>query len=575
MGCQEDFCKENGYWLSLYMLGVSSPYLSSQSEPLMSPSTLIIARSFGLVFTAWLATASCLATAETARGVVFNDQNGNGVHDTGELGLAGVPVSNGQDIVKTDMVGNYQLSVNSDTTLFVIKPRDWQTRLDEKNLPRFYYIHKPEGSPDEGFNYPGVEPTGPLPASIDFPLTSAPDPEQFTVILMGDPQPYTLQEVRFYANDVVAELVDTTALLGMSLGDIVGDDLSLFDAVNNVQGLVGVPWYNVLGNHDINHRSPDDEHSDESFERVYGPPNYAFQYGQVHFIVLDNVYWMGPKHKDEAGNEQGGYEGRLTKRQLEFTRNYLQLVSKNDLVIVCTHIPLPELGMLGSQYSTAQYRLLLEILSSHSHTLSFSAHTHVNTHVFSGSEKGYSPTAETEHHHHNVATGSGSWYRGPINEQGFPVTTMADGAPNGYILATFRGNEYRLRYKGARMPVDYQMAIHAPEVICSNCDQPDEVLVNVFNGNERSRVRMRVRGQGDWTTMEQSPRPDPVYAAAQQRDVVAAGTDRHALPKAKVTTHMWVAKLPNGLPVGMHVLEVEATDMFDQTDRGIRIIEVE
>jgi len=526
----------------------------------------------------WLVGPSGFAeniAAQTARGVVFNDQNGNGLRDRGEPGLAGVQVSNGLDVVKTDPAGNYELSVDDDAIVFVIKPRDWQTRFDVKNLPRFYYIHKPAGSPDGNFKYPGVEPTGPLPSSIDFPLTASAEPDEFTVIVMGDPQPYTRQEVRFYANDVVAELIDTTAAFGMSMGDIVGDDLSLFEAVNAVQGLIGVPWYNVLGNHDINYRSPNDKYSDESFERVYGPPNYAFQFGQVHFVVLDNVYWKGPKRKDLFGKEHGGYEGRLTDRQLQFTANYLQVVPKDDRVIVCTHIPLPEIGTWGSQHGTPQFRRLLEILSDHPHTMSFSAHTHINHHDFAGAEQGYTPEAATEHHHHNVATGSGSWYRGPLDEQGFPVTTMADGAPNGYILATFQGNEYRLRYKGARRPANYQLAIHAPEVVSSERSDAAEVVVNVFNGNERSRVRMRVRGHGDWTRMEQSPRTDPAYAAAQERDVVAAGDKRRPLPEPKVTEHIWVAKLPAGLPVGMHVLEVEATDMFGNVDRGVRIIEVE
>ncbi len=38
---------------------------------------------------------------ETARGIVFEDTNGNGKHDDGEPRLAGIKVSNGEDIVKT------------------------------------------------------------------------------------------------------------------------------------------------------------------------------------------------------------------------------------------------------------------------------------------------------------------------------------------------------------------------------------------------------------------------------------------------------------------------------------------
>ncbi len=511
-----------------------------------------------------------IAQAETARGVVFDDRNANGSRDAGEPGIAGVHVSNGVDVATTDAGGNYEIGIKDDTIIFVIKPRDWKTRTDKLNISRFYYIHKPEGSPDKRYKFRGVEPTGPLPESIDFALTSSPDPDEFTVILVGDPQPNDRQQVRYYANDVVVELVDSTALFGMSLGDIVGNDLSLFDAVNAVQGVVGIPWYNVLGNHDINFQATSDQFSDETFERVYGPANYAFQYGAVHFVVLDNVYWTSAN-----GSEKGKYEGRLSEDQLMFVANYLEQVPREDRVVLCSHIPLPHMGPTGGPYSTHDYPRLLKILSSHPHTLSFSGHTHVNDHRFSGSEEGYTPTEGTDHHHHNVVTGSGSWWRGMPDTRGIPLTPMADGAPNGYVLATFRGNEYRLRYKGAHMPEDYQIAVHTQEVVDVANSAAAKVVANVFNGNSKSKVKMRVRGFGDWLSMQHLPQIDPAYKAAQQRDVILAEGKRAPLPAPKVSGHIWSAQLPAGIPRGVHILEVESTDMFGQVDRGIRLIDVD
>jgi len=517
--------------------------------------------------------ACASSSAETARGVVFDDRNGNGVRESGEPGLAGVRVSNGLDIVATDADGRYELAVDDDTIVMMLKPRGWKTASDKRHLQRFYYIHKPAGSPDKGFKYPGVAPTGPLPESIDFPLTSSPEPDKFTMILMGDPQPGTRQQVRFYANDVLAELIDTSAAFGISMGDIVGDDLSLFGPVNAVQGLIGVPWYNVLGNHDMNYRSPNDQYSDETFERIYGPANYAFQYGPVHFLVLDNVYWKGPRREDAQKNTLGGYEGRFNDRQLQFIANYLSAVPQTERVVLCVHIPLPD---FGARESTAGLHKLLKILSSHPHTLSFSAHTHINGHRFLGKDAGYSHKhGDGHHHHHNVATASGSWYRGPLDEQGFPVTTMADGAPNGYILATFDGPNYSLRYKAARMPAGYQIALTVPDVIQAKQSDAVEVVANVFNGNEKSQVRMRVRGHGDWQRMKQSPRKAPAYVKAQARDRKQAGGRRSILPGARKTSHIWAAPLPPNVPVGFHVLEVESTDMFGTVDRAVRLIDVQ
>src|SRR5690606_11794854 len=105
---------------------------------------------------------------ETATGVVFHDANGNRIFDEGEEPRPGVRVSNGRQIVTTDEEGRYELPVDNDTILFVIKPRGWRTPLSENMLPQFYYLHKPEGSPIRKFR--GVEATGALPASVDFPL---------------------------------------------------------------------------------------------------------------------------------------------------------------------------------------------------------------------------------------------------------------------------------------------------------------------------------------------------------------------------------------------------------------------
>lgn len=515
------------------------------------------------------------ANAELAKGLVYEDTNENGAHDAGEPGVSGIRLSNGKDIVETDADGNYQIEVDDDTIIFVLKPRNWQTRLNKKNLPQFYYIHKPHGSPDENFKYRGVEPTGPLPDSVDFALTRTEEPDEFTVIMMGDPQPYDRREVRFYANDVLAELVDTTAVFGISLGDIVGDDLSLFDAVNDVQALVGVPWYNVIGNHDLNFRAQVDKYSDESYERVYGPPNYAFQYGGIHFIVLDNVDWSQNHGTDRGGRRRGGYRAALNDDQLKFVENYLAAVPKEERIVVCTHIPLPRFSLHHDyeEHHTKGCDKLLELLSGHPHTMSFSAHTHYNHHQFVGAEDGYHAENGAEHHHHNVSTGSGSWYTGPKDDLGIPVTTMADGAPNGYIKATFNGNEYRLRYKAARLPEGHQMTIHTPEVICG--DDGCEVVANVFNGNKYSKVKMRVRGKSTWIEMEQSPRLDPYFVEFHDRDIKEVRGSRRPISEPRMTAHIWAAPLPKGIPAGCYVLEVQSTDMFDNVDKGIRIIEVE
>ena len=89
----------------------------------------------------WLLTASpgwCLAQdrPSAARGVVFEDRNGNGCRESGEPGLGQVAVSNGEQVVQTDDQGRWTLPVGSDTCIFVIKPSGWMTPQDQNHLPR-------------------------------------------------------------------------------------------------------------------------------------------------------------------------------------------------------------------------------------------------------------------------------------------------------------------------------------------------------------------------------------------------------------------------------------------------------
>ena len=167
------------------------------------------------VFTIHVENTRAEQSQSFAQGVVFHDQNQNRQFDAGEKLLHGIRVSNGKEITKTDQQGRYKLPVSEDAIIFVIKPRNWQTPINEQMLPRFYYIHKPNGSVKS--KYPGVAPTGPLPASIDFPLYPKQEPDDFKAIMFGDPQPRNLQEVDWISHDVVDQLLGSDASLGGTL----------------------------------------------------------------------------------------------------------------------------------------------------------------------------------------------------------------------------------------------------------------------------------------------------------------------------------------------------------------------
>ena len=516
-----------------------------------------------------------------ATGTVFLDSNRNQVMDNNEKGLPDVRVSNGIEVVKTDAKGKYSLIATDDIIIFVIKPRGYMTPLDENRLPKFYYIHKPNGSP-EGLKYAGVEPTGPLPESIDFPLTEQKEPDTFKALVFGDTQPRNMQEIEWLAHDVIEEVIGIDAVFGLSLGDLVGDNLNLFQPLNEVMSTVGIPWYNVYGNHDMNRKATHDRYADETFERVYGPTCYSFDWGPVHFINIDNVHFLPDK------SDNPPYSSMVGEQQLKFIENDLAYVPKDQLVVISFHIPLTQMQ---------DVKKLMNLLQDYPHTLSLSAHTHIQRDDFIGKEHGWN--GGDEHHHHNHATTSGSWWQGTLDEIGIPHTTMRDGAPNGYGIFTFSGNQYSIRFKAARRPADYQMNIWTPWEVAASETGKTDILVNIFGGTKRSIVEFRLGEDREWLPMTYTPQKDPYFQKLKERDeayhierkmhtalretMKTLLKEENELPQrgksllygVPKSTHIWQAKLPVNTTKGTHVIYVRTTDMFGQTYTGRRIIRVE
>lgn len=480
-----------------------------------------------------------------ASGVVFEDANGNGKRDDGEKGMAGIRVSNGKVIVKTDSAGKYKLPVSDDSILFVIKPRGWKTPLNGDNLPQFFYIHKPKGSPQDS-KYPGVKPTGPLPESVDFALTRNEEPDSFKALLFGDPQPRNITEVEYIEHDVVEQVIANHAhgaSFGVTLGDIVFDDLTMMKPLNQAIALIDIPWYNVIGNHDLNLDAANDILSDETFEAHYGPSYYSFDYGPTHFLVLDDVLWEGAKP-----GQRGRYHGGLGPRQMEFIKNDLKMIPEDQLVVLFMHIPLE-----GVEDRQELYRLI----EKRPATVSVSAHTHYMEHRFIGEEDGWQ--GPEPHHHIINVTVCGSWWRGAKDERGIPHATMSDGGPNGYSIMKFDGDEYSLEMVAAGRQDDYQMNIYAPEKVARSELAKTVVLANVFAASTEWSCKMRV-GKGPWFPMQQFTDVDPAFVEIKAAEEKLPNKQWQSLPGAHPTPHMFRGMLPTNITAGSHRIEIKAND---------------
>ncbi len=227
----------------------------------------------GLAGAAAVLTGAPAQADPEASGLVFADRDGSGRPGPGNPGLPGVLVSNGREVAVTDAQGRWRLPAPAPCEFFVVKPAGYMPPVDPvTGSPRFYYLHSPDGSPASlDLTFAGIAPTGPLPASIDFALKPQAEPDAFEVVLFTDPQPETEVEVDFIREDVIEALAGAKAKFGLTAGDIMFDDLSLYDRYNRIIGTIGLPWWNIGGNHDLNFEAPDRALSRETFKRVYRP----------------------------------------------------------------------------------------------------------------------------------------------------------------------------------------------------------------------------------------------------------------------------------------------------------------
>ena len=484
-------------------------------------------------------------------GIVFEDDNKNGVRDDREKGLARVRVSNGRQISVTDVRGRWNLPARADDTIFVIKPRNWISPLDENGLPQFYYVHNPEGSP-ENLKYPGIEPTPADPGHIYFPLYRHPESSPFSAVLLGDPQSRNLKEVDYLARDVIEPLIGLDIDFGVGLGDLAFDDLNVLPAHNMVLGRMNIPWFNVHGNHDINFNAEGDRHSDETWQRLYGPATYSYDWGTAHFIVIDDVVYDG----------NNSYHGEFTGDVLTFIEADLKEIGTETLIVLFMHIPLS---------SVRNADALLMLLADRPNVLAVTAHHHIQKHEFIEFP---AETGRTEPLHHLInGTTCGSWWKGEPDEYGVPHSMMRCGAPNGSMLLTIKDFDYTLRFLPARMDSNQQMHIFLPGTIPAEQSGDTEVVANVWAGSERSKVRMRI-DEGEWLTMTRDARPDPYYQMAVLAESMTSNPQSRPMPEPGNSSHIWVGSLPSGLDPGGHIVEVESTDMFGQVDRGVRIFRI-
>lgn len=492
------------------------------------------------------------------RGTVFHDRAATGRRRSQDPGIGGVLISNGVDIVSTRADGSWELPVTPDQFVFVIKPSGWSCPNRDDGRPLFFVR--------------AADPN----CSIDFPLVKVNEAAKFDVLLLADTQPHDAREIDFLRDTIMTDVMAQDAVFAINHGDIVFDDPALYRRYLALTAATGMPWHHCPGNHDMNFAAESGD-ALAVWKQVFGPCHYAFQYAGSTFVILNNV-------EPSPGVGGYGYRGAIGQHQLQFVRNLLACVPKDQLVVFSMHIPVASFEDPHDPSGTTHDRdLLLDAIAAHPHCLSLSGHSHTTEHHYLDLPSGCSG----QHHHHVLTAACGSWWSGPYTPEGQPVADSRDGTPKGFHVLTVDGNAYTTRF----VPVGHgghptaRIKIAPTSLVARDEREPANrhsvkvaelrdlsLFVNVFDGGPRTKVTCRWPGNAEESMiLQREPIADPytIETYARHRRELKSWVE------PSISSHLWRAPLPKALPAGVHKIAVTVQDEYGRSVTVDSLVEVQ
>jgi glycerophosphoryl diester phosphodiesterase len=290
-------------------------------------------------------------------------------------------------------------------------------------------------------------------------------PLKHAMIVIGDPQVYKTKDVdsvRIYMEDVrqyiQSELKDY-AVHGLITGDMTGDQPQLLQALSKVFAETGIRFHYVKGNHDLTFGARSNDGAAADFKRQFGPSCYSFNVGKVHYVVLDNVFYLGHGHE---------YVGYLPEAQFSWLEHDLKSVPAGSTVVVALHIPTTHKAFrkVTQQQVMRNGSHLYELLKPYQVHI-ISGHTHL--------QDRHQPAPHVREH--TQASLSGIFWQGP---------DAADGTPAGYSVFRSEGDAFSWHYKAIGKPASHQFRAYA---VGENPERPDDLTALVWNWDPSWEVR--------------------------------------------------------------------------------------
>ncbi len=500
--------------------------------------------------------------------------------ETGK-GIEGVAVTDGYTFTLTDKNGVYQMVADTSAlSIYYTTPAEYEIfQNDSTGIPEFFS-------------------TTPLDLSKvnrnDFSLKKLPAVEEnFTLLMIGDPQVKRESHVDRYAAETVKDIQATvnaglaagtmSNVYAITLGDIIFDSVDLWplmkESMSNVELSNGgrLAFFNCIGNHDHSALYPTDVTATIPYVNTFGPVDYSFDRGNVHVVVMDNVICTKHKveHESVPDDCQWAYYGGLTDRQIEWLRQDLANVKdkENKMVVFCAHIP-----FRGASDGVDNHDNLLALLTDFHEAHLMIGHTHYSQNYI---HEGYVCKGGLPVYEHIHSGACGSWWASDSD---------VVGAPNGYNVYAVEGNHIAEWYnKGTGCDADFQLRVYDGNQSYTGSKgykfswhkggvggtkkiegKGNPVFKNCFvaqvwdDDNTYWKVEMYQDGKkiGDFVRLENGPSMNAAYSAYAFNEL-GKNSKTWVLSGVK---HLWYFKPASGKPAKEKNWEVRATRTYPGSD---------
>lgn len=269
-------------------------------------------------------------------------------------------------------------------------------------------------------------------------------------VFTGDPQSRNINKTATVAKyekiaftsesvyrDHLADIGETASKLGipcfgMALGDICANDPTQYPIYTECLKSTGIPFFSVIGNHDHQYtgKKSDDECAAE-FEEVFGPRNYSFNLGNVHFIALDNLIFEPDPATGVMGSITDFTEG-FEDPFMDWLEKDLSYVAKTTKLMICFHAPVSSPDKFTSSFRNIDR--FKSLVSAYSQVYIWSGHVH---RMDNKATRKSADLPNVEEHTVNRACGMLN-----LNEY-----CCDDGTPRGYVLMRVAGNMVTWQFK--------------------------------------------------------------------------------------------------------------------------------